>query len=228
MDEKESERGLAVFISMRESRCEECKEDLGSRAWITLNKAKGALCLSCADLDHLLFLAAGDPALTRRAKKHSGLSAVVLKWSRARKRYERQGLLVEEEALQKAEQECLSDADAREQRRSREAERRQELDRNYVERFAARVRELFPHCPPDRETQIAEHACRKYSGRVGRSEAAKALGQDAVRLAVMAHIRHAETSYDSLLNDGWDRWDARDTVAGKVHQIEKQWSEAKE
>ena len=59
---------------------------------------KGALCLPCADLDHLVFLPSGDAALTRRAGKHSTLAAVVLKWSRARKRYERQGFLVEETA----------------------------------------------------------------------------------------------------------------------------------
>jgi hypothetical protein len=77
---------LKVFISTRESKCDECGENLGSKAWITLAGEKGALCLACADLDHLVFLPAGDMALTRRAKKHSTLSAVVLKWSRARKR----------------------------------------------------------------------------------------------------------------------------------------------
>jgi hypothetical protein len=82
---------------------------LGRKAWITLTREKGALCLSCGDLDHLIFLPSGDAALTRRARKHSTLSAVVLKWSRARNRYERQGLLVEEEALKKAEEECLAD-----------------------------------------------------------------------------------------------------------------------
>lgn len=71
---------------------------------------RGALCLSCADLDHLVFLPSGDAALTRRARKHSTLVAVVLKWSRARKRYERQGLLVEAQALEMAEKECLSNS----------------------------------------------------------------------------------------------------------------------
>ena len=84
-----------MFISTTDSKCDECGEDLGRKAWITLVEGKGALCLSCADLDHLVFLPSGSAALTRRAKKHSTLSAVVLKWSRARKRYERQGLLVE-------------------------------------------------------------------------------------------------------------------------------------
>ena len=80
---------LKVFISNRESTCGECGEHLGSQAWITLAGEKGALCLACADLDHLLFLPSGDTALTRRARKYSTLAAVVLQWSLARKRYER-------------------------------------------------------------------------------------------------------------------------------------------
>ena len=159
---------LKVFISTRDSTCDECGEQLGRHAWITLNQDKGALCLACADLEHLVFLPAGDAALTRRARKYSTLSAMVLKWSRARKRYERQGLLVESEALEQAEEECLADSEIRERRRQREAERRAELDRQYVAQFAGRVRELFPGCPPGHEIAIAEHAYLKYSGRVAR------------------------------------------------------------
>src|SRR5882724_610438 len=91
---------LKVFISLLDSKCDECGEELGRKAWITLEENKGALCLACADLDELVFLPSGDAALTRRARKHSTLSAVVLKFSRARRQYERQGLLVEETALQ--------------------------------------------------------------------------------------------------------------------------------
>ena len=105
MRQEKRKSELLVFISRRDSTCDECKEELGHGAWITLNREKGALCLSCADLDHLVFLPPGDAALTRRARKYSTLAAVVLEWSRTRKRYERQGLLVEEQALEKAEQE---------------------------------------------------------------------------------------------------------------------------
>ena len=73
---------LKVFISNRESTCGECGRNLGRKAWITLREDKGAACLTCADLDHLVFLPAGDTALTRRSRKHSKLLAVVLKWSR--------------------------------------------------------------------------------------------------------------------------------------------------
>jgi hypothetical protein len=214
---------LTVFITTGESSCSECGEDLGHKAWITLVEGKGALCLACADLDHLLFLPAGDAALTRRARKHSTLSAVVLRWSRARKRYERQGLLVEAKALERAEQECLADEEVRARRREREAVRRAELDQQYVARFSERVRELYPRCPPGREAAIAEHACLKYSGRVGRSAAAKSLDEQAIRLAVLAHVRHTETRYDELLAQGYERWEARARVEGTVAQVLAAW-----
>lgn len=214
---------IKVFITNRESKCDDCGEDLGGQAWITLQRDKGALCLTCADLDHLVFLPTGDAALTRRARKHSLLSAVVLKFSRARKRYERQGLLVEESALQQAETECLADSDVRARRVERERIRRDDLDQQYVEAFANRVREVFPRIPAGREQQIAEHACQKYTGRVGRSAAAKTLDEQAVRLAVMAHIRHRETDYDELLGKGWLRGEARAHVRDLVDQISERW-----
>ncbi len=215
---------LKVFISSRDSTCDECGEDLGRRAWITLTEEKGALCLECADLDHLIFLPSGNAALTRRSRKHSTLSAVVLKWSRARKRYERQGLLVESRALEQAEQECLADSEARALRRERAALRRAELDSEYVKRFAARIRQLYPRCPKGAEIDIAEHACLKHSGRIGRSAAAKQLDNEAVRLAVIAHIRHVETKYDELLASGHDRWDARAQVKSAVETVLSNWS----
>ncbi len=146
-----------------------------------------------------------------------------MKWSRARKHYERQGLLVEESALQRAEQECLDDADVRARRNEREAERRAELDQEYVSSFAKRVRELFPNCPAGREQVIAEHACQKYSGRVGRSAQAKNLDEKSILLAVIAHIRHAETNYDELLARGLDRPLARNEVQNEIDRLTMQW-----
>jgi hypothetical protein len=225
MNPKTESAKLKVFISTRDSHCDECGEDLGRGAWITLIQDIGAVCLTCADLDYLVFLPSGDPALTRRARKHSTLTAVVLKWSRARKRYERKGLLVEASALELAEQECLADSEARARRREREAARRAELDRKYIERFAVRVRELFSGCPPGREVVIAEHACLRYSGRIGRSAAAKSLDEDAVRLAVISHIRHTETPYDELLARGHERWEAREQVEEAVDRVLSAWED---
>lgn len=215
--------GLLVFISHRDSTCGECDENLGRKAWIQLREGPGAVCLSCADLDQLDYLPAGDSALTRRARKYSTLSAVVLEWSGSRKRYERQGLLVEPAALERAESECRSDAEVRAARRLRSADRRAEEDAEFVAAFAARVREEYPRCPEGRERTIAEHACRKYSGRVGRSASAKRLDADAVRLAVQAHVRHTETDYDDLLADGLDRHSAREEVQGAVRTVLAKW-----
>ncbi len=211
---------LRVFISNRESHCDECGDDLGRHAMIVLAGDRGALCLTCADLDHLWFLPPGDAALTRRARRHSTLAAVVLKWSRARNRYERQGLLVEEQALQRAEAECLNDAEARARRREREAERRQWLDAAFAGRFAERIGQLYPGCPPDRAERIASHACQKY---IGRSAAAKRLDEEAVQLAVVAYVRHDETDYDELLARGVERGDARDRVREDVDRVLSRW-----
>ena len=224
MSDKKEKKELKVFISNRDSKCDECGEELGRHAWIVLQEDKGAVCLTCADLDHLVFLSSGDVTLTRRSRKHSQLCAVVLKWSRARKHYERQGILVESSAIDRAEEECAADAGQRESRREQATLRRAELDQEYIKSFTARVREVYPHTPEGREQLIAEHACRKYSGRVGRCAAAKDLDENAVRLAVRAHVRHAETNYDKLLSSMVSRSRARAMVHDRVEDVLKQWT----
>jgi len=219
----EQKTEIVVFISSRDSTCSECGKDIGDHAWITLTREKGALCLSCADLDHLLFLQSGDAALTRRSKKHSTLWAVVLKWSRSRKRYERQGLLVEEKALELAENECLNDLDVRKRRNERAAIRQTEIDKEYVKSFAEKIHELYPGCPKSRANEIAQHACLKYSGRVGRSSSAKEFSKHAIKLAVAAHIRHTKTDYDLLLSKGSDRLGARHQINDKVLEVLSAW-----
>lgn len=219
----EQKSEITVFISSRESTCSECEKNLGDHAWITFTREKDALCLSCADLDHLLFLQSGDAALTRRSKKHSTLWAVVLKWSRSRKRYERQGLLVEKKALEQAENECLNDLELRKRRNERAAIRRTEIDKEYVKTFAKKIHEIYPGCPKSRADEIAEHACLKYSGRVGRSSFAREFSKQALKLAVEAHIRHTETDYDLLLSKGHDRLDARHLIRNKVLDVLATW-----
>ena len=133
------------------------RPEVGSRWWETQ-----ALDVSLAPIS---MNSCSSPQATvrshRRAHAHSALSAVVLKWSRSRKRYERQGLLVQEQALLRAEEECLADEPLRERRRERESIRRAGLDERYVAEFAARIRQLYPACPRKRQTEIAEGACLK-------------------------------------------------------------------
>jgi hypothetical protein len=185
---------------------------------------KGPLCLACADLDHLVFLPSGDAALTRRAKKASRLSAVVVRWSRTRKRYERQGVLVEEPALELAEQQCLADEDARRRRRERDRVRRADEDVQLQARFAQEVRRLFPRCPAERAEAIARHAGLRGSGRVGRSAAGRSLDEKAITLAVVASVRHENTDYDDLLMSGVPRQDARDRIRPAIDRFLATWA----
>jgi hypothetical protein len=188
----------------------------------------GPLCMSCADMDHLVFLPSGDAALTRRAKKASRLFAVVVRWNRSRKRYERQGLLVPEPALEQAEQECLADADVRLRRRERDAVRRADEDVEFERRFATEIARQYPGCPAQRAEAIARHAGLRGSGRVGRSAAGRALDEQAITLAVVASIRHQDTDYDDLLMSGVAREDARSRIRPTIDVTLATWSTGSE
>ena len=100
---------LVVFDILRNSECVECRKELLASEFLFMEDGR-PLCLRCADLDHLAYLPRGDTGLTRRARKYSSLSAVVVRFSRTRKRYGRQGVLVEQAALDRAEEECQADA----------------------------------------------------------------------------------------------------------------------
>lgn len=65
----------------------------------------GPCCLKCAGFADLDYLPRGDAKLTKRAAKLSERRLVVVRFSRARKRYERQGLLIEPRALREARKE---------------------------------------------------------------------------------------------------------------------------
>jgi hypothetical protein len=217
-----SKSEIVVVSALKDWSCAECG---GGGSLLTMDD-RGPLCLGCADLAHLAFLPAGDAALTRRARKASGLSAVVVRFSRARKRYERQGILVEEEALERAEAECLADADARARRRERDRSRRAEHDLASQAEMAKEIVRLFPGCPRDRAEEVARHAGARGSGRVGRSAAGRAFDPGALRLAVAASVRHRDTGYDELLMSGLDRAEARLLVRDEVERILEEWGNA--
>ena len=212
---------LLVIMPLKDFSCATCG---GSGTFLVMDDL-GALCLSCADLDHLVFLPAGNAALSRRARTHSALAAVVVRFSRSRGRYERQGILVEEAALQLAEEQCLADEDARLRRRERDAERRSAQDLEFQGRLADQIRQLYPGCPAARAEAIARHAATRGSGRIGRSAAGRALQPDAVRLAVVASVRHEDTRYDELLMAGVPRQQARDRVLASIDSVLSRWQD---
>ena len=212
---------LVVVSPVGDWACAVCGREDGG--WLTMEDP-GPVCMACADMDHLVFLPSGDAALTRRAKKASTLSAVVVRWSRTRKRYQRQGLLVEEPALGQAEEQCLADEDARMRRRERDAERRAGEDLELQTRFVAEITRLFPGCPAERAGAIARHTALRGSGRVGRSAAGRSLDEKAVTLAVVASVRHEDTEYDSLLMSGVPREEARTQVRPDIDRVLDGWA----
>jgi hypothetical protein len=213
---------LTVFQIVRDSVCSECGTNLDKESFL-LMEAEQPLCLSCAGLADLEFLPSGDAAMTRRATKYSARKAVVVRFSRSRGRYERQGILVEIAGLEKAEQECADDADERAAARVRGAERRREQDHELVIQMSRQIAELFPRCPPDEVTAIAKHTAVRGSGRVGRTESGRALEKRALTAAVVAAVRHNHTEYDELLANGVDRTAARQRIAGKIDAILESW-----
>jgi hypothetical protein len=215
-----------VFQILRDSACSECGGAIERNSFLFM-EAEQPLCLACGRLDDLEFLPSGDAALTRRAAKYSDRIAVVVRFSRSRERYERQGILVEKTALEKAEQECVKDADERATARARGAARRREQDRELVARMVQQIVMLFPGCPPREASAIAEHAAVRGSGRVGRTEAGRNLGESALTAAVVAAVRHNQTEYDELLANGMDRGTARQRVADQVEEILARWRTAR-
>jgi len=211
-----------VFEIAKDSQCSECGAELSRGSFLFMDRNQ-PLCMPCANMDGLEFLPSGNTALTRRSTKYSKRSAVVVKFSRSRGRYERQGTLVEPEAIERAEQECLEDADARERQRIRRALNSEREDAKLVGQMTEAIRELYPGCPPAEARAIAAHTAVRGSGRVGRSAGGRGLEEKALDLAVRAAVRHRHTNYDDLLADGVDRETARSRVGNRVSDILEEW-----
>ncbi|MBC9724667.1 DUF2293 domain-containing protein [Streptomyces sp. TRM68367] len=215
-----SRTGLVVIQPLKRRHCAECR---GGPLSLLVVEDGAPRCLDCADLGHLVFLPRGDTALTRRSREESVLSAVVVRLNRRQARYERQGVLVEEAALARAEQRCLADAEARRRRRVRDAARRAAEDLRFAGAFAAEIRRLFPGCPAERARAIAAHASVRGSGRIGRTATGRALSEGAVTSAVAASVRHVDTPYDRLLMSGVPRREARRRIAAGVEEVLRGW-----
>jgi hypothetical protein len=84
--------------------CHRC----GGSGDLLMMENSGPACLRCLGLDDLEFLPAGDALLSRRVKAKSTRFAVVVRFSRSRRRYERQGLLVEPQALAEVQRDLVA------------------------------------------------------------------------------------------------------------------------
>ena len=88
-----------MILPVKDWTCHRC----GGTGDLLIMEKPGPSCLVCADLSELVFLPSGNALLTRRAKAKSAKHAVVVRFSKTRGRYERQGLLVEPRALAEAQ-----------------------------------------------------------------------------------------------------------------------------
>jgi hypothetical protein len=87
---------VAIVPLNHDWKCHRC----GGTGDLLIMENPGPACLRCLGLDDLEFLPSGDASLSRQAKSKSARFAVVVRFSRTRRRYERQGLLVEAEVLE--------------------------------------------------------------------------------------------------------------------------------
>jgi hypothetical protein len=92
---------LVVIQPLNDWKCHRC----AGTGDLLIMESPGPACMRCAGFDDLAFLPAGDALLTRRVKAKSARHAVVVRFSKTRRRYERQGLLVEPHALTEGQRE---------------------------------------------------------------------------------------------------------------------------
>jgi len=98
-----------VYALSRASRCFGCDLRLLENEIIQLKNEKDdreVYCRKCSGLEGLEVLLSGNATVTRLAKKYSSIKFVIVKWSDTWKCYERKGLLVEKQALERAQKEA--------------------------------------------------------------------------------------------------------------------------
>lgn len=214
-----------IFLTKKEKlKCSSCGKAIAKgKSFVAESEKHRGTCFSCSPFVGYVMLPPGDAAMTRRSKKHSTLCAVIWAWNQRRKRYERQGQLVEAIAIEKARIECAKDQETRKLKNQKAAIVREKQDKAYIFTFAMAIRDQYPNCPKNREFEIAAHACQKYSGRVGRTADAKQFDPKMIDLAVIAHIRHIETNYDDQFGKGKRKKEIREDVRTDINNVLKKW-----
>ncbi|MFD1553389.1 DUF2293 domain-containing protein [Putridiphycobacter roseus] len=214
-----------IYLTKREKlKCKKCNTSIPlGKAFVGETEKSRGTCFACSDFVDYTLLPPGNAAMTRRSKKHSDKCGVLLTWNQRRKRYERKGQYVEAAAIEKAKIECAADQKVRDQKNEKAAITREKQDKIYINDFAIAIREVYHSCPKGREFKIAEHACEKHSGRVGRTANAKKFDKQMIDLAVEAHIRHMETNYDTQFGKGKGKKEIRSDIKFDVKRIMMQW-----
>lgn len=214
-----------IFLTKKEKlTCKDCHKPIVlGQAFVAENENSRGTCFECSPFVDYTLLPPGDAALTRRSKKHSDLCGVLFSWNQRRRRFERKGQYVQLSAINVAKWECKADKTVRAEKNAKAAIVRAEKDKEYIQLFGEAIRKEYPNCPSDRELEIAEHACEKYSGRVGRSASAKLFDKKMIDIAVEAHVRHVETNYDAQFGKGKRKKEIRSSLSSEIKTIMRSW-----
>ncbi|KAL2123805.1 hypothetical protein VTJ04DRAFT_170 [Mycothermus thermophilus] len=97
----------------------------------------------------------------------------------------------------------------------------QRRDATLRKQFEEAVAEIFPSIPRQDLQCVIMHTLKKRSRRVGRTN--KFSLHQKVRLAVSAHVRHAHTNYEELLEQRINKLTAREIVLEKVNKVTMRW-----
>jgi hypothetical protein len=90
-----------------------------------------------------------------------------------------------------------------------------------IAKAAASLTAQFRKMPKEEKDLVLTHGFKKHSGRVGRTASISL--EKKVLLAVVAHVRHKHTEYDTLLRAGTDRDAARKLTRKKIEATIKAW-----
>jgi hypothetical protein len=91
--------------------------------------------------------------------------------------------------------------------------------------FACAVKRAFPAIPSSEALAVAVHVVRAGRGRVSSTAKGQTLARQAIRRAVINHVRHSHTGYDALLRTHGDRMRARAEVRDVVAAVVHAWSD---
>ncbi|KAH2800734.1 hypothetical protein KXW19_005603 [Aspergillus fumigatus] len=167
--------------------------------------------------DNYVFVPKGDVYITRhcrsRTKESNRLVYVV--YDNAGKR--NIGLRVPKDVYTAVLKSAAASADSR-------AHAVKTRDERGLSRSRQILRNKFPLMPAESLETIVDHAFLKCSGRVGRTT--RKTDEQKANLAVEAHIRHTHTPYESLLDAGKSRQEAREAVWDMVQAIKTAWEGA--
>lgn len=98
-------------------------------------------------------------------------------------------------------------------------------DVTFIHAATVELEEQFPDMPEKERTLVLKHGFKKHSGRVGRTGLIPLPRK--VLLAVIAHVRHRHTKYDSILARGVERVAARKAVNRKIESLLRDWGYVK-